>query len=65
LARTDDEVDRVYFHNFTIDANYPVQQELTSYTSELPRPLVSDNNELRSVGRRSNAATTLRKEVNQ
>jgi DDE superfamily endonuclease len=39
LAGNDDEVDRVYFHNFTIDVNDPVQQELLSDTSELPRPL--------------------------
>ena len=39
-----EEIDREYFEDFHIDMD-SVQAELTERTGEMPRPLVSDNNE--------------------
>ena len=46
----DDTEDSQFFRNFDINMN-PVQDELSLQTGELPRAIVSDNNEPR--GRRS------------
>jgi hypothetical protein len=49
--RESDTEDQRYFSNFSIDMNNPIQQALTRKTGELPRAVVTDNNEPLRRGR--------------
>lgn len=49
--KNNDDYDHEYFQNFSIDMQCSRQQEITAVTNEVPRALVTDNNERKPCGR--------------
>ena len=52
IENRDDGVhDNAYFSKFSVDVFDPIQVEITRQTGEIPRAMVSDNNEPKGRGR--------------